>query len=256
MKINFIGIETIFNREAQRTLRASIQTLIAPWISAFLYIMVFGFIIGKRVSFFNGQFTYLQFVFPGILTLNLISSSFSQAAFSIYYQRFAHHIQETLVAPLSNFDIILGYILGSVFRSVILTSGIYLIAIVFKIATIMHFWQFLFYALAIATLFAVLGIIAGLWADSWEQTSSFEVFIITPLAFLGGMFTTLDMVAPQFQKVIRFNPFFYFIGGVRYSMIGVQESMPWLRFILVISLLVIALLWVSILFKRGYKLKT
>lgn len=256
MKINFIGIRTICSREAQRTLRTSIQSLAAPWTSAFLYILIFGQIIGSRVSFVDGKFSYLEFVFPGILTLNLINSSFSQASFSIFYQRFASHIQEMLVSPLSNTDIITGYIFGSLFRSVTITIGIYAIAIAFKIASISHFWQFLFYAIAIAVLFSLLGIVSGLWADTWEQVSMFEIFIITPLTFLGGMFTSLSMISPKFQPIIKFNPFFYFIDGVRYSMIGIQESNPTTRFILVVGLLVSAMIWVAVLFKRGYKLKT
>lgn len=256
MNINFIGIRTISSREAQRALRTTTQSLIAPWTSAFLYILIFGQIIGSRVSFVEGKFSYLEFVFPGILTLNLINSSFSQASFSIYYQKFTHHIQEMLVSPLSNLDIILGYISGSLFRSITITIGIYAIAIAFKIASISHFWQFLFYAIAIAVLFSLLGIMSGLWADSWEQVSMFEVFIITPLTFLGGMFTSIDMISPKFQAIVKVNPFFYFIDGVRYSMLGIQESDPITRFVLVVGLLVLAMIWVAVLFKRGYKLKT
>lgn len=255
MKINFIGISTIFSREIQRALRTATQSLVAPWVSAFLYILIFGQIIGSRVTFFEGKFSYLEFVFPGILTLNLITSSFSQASFSMFYQRFTHHVEEMLVSPLSNFDIILGYIGGSLFRSLTITCGVYAIAIAFGVASISHFWQFAFYAVGIAVLFSILGIISGLWADSWEQVSMFEVFIITPLTFLGGMFTSIDMISEKFQGFIKVNPFFYFIDGVRYSMIGVQESNPLVRFIIVISLLFLAMVWVGVLFKRGYKLK-
>ena len=114
----------------------------------------------------------------------------------------------------------------------------------------------MFYAIIIAVIFSILGIISGLWADSWEQVSAFEICIITPLTFLGGIKPSLQMISPKFQGIIKVNPFFYFIDGVRYSMIGVQESNPTTRFVLVISLLLVVIVWVSILFKKGYKLKT
>ncbi len=256
MSINYIGVGTIITREVQRTLRMSIQSLIAPWISALLYITIFGQIIGSRVTFFEGKLTYIEFVFPGILTLNLLTACFTHTSFSIYYQRFARHIEESLAAPLSNFDLILGFVVGALFRGVLLCLGIYAIAIAFGIANISHFWQLLFYVTAIAVLFALFGLIGGLWAESWEQVTSFEVFIITPLTFLGGMFTSINMIAPRFQTVFRMNPFFYFIDGIRYSMINVQESNPWTRFILVISLIIFVGACVGILFKRGYKLKS
>ncbi|MCH9632270.1 MAG: Inner membrane transport permease YadH [Chlamydiae bacterium] len=256
MNINLIGIWTIIVREVQRTLRMSIQSLIAPWISALLYITIFGQIIGSRVTFFNGKLSYLEFVFPGILTLNLIMACFTHSSFSIYYQRFSRHIEESLAAPLSNFELIAGFVIGAIFRGILLCLGIYAIAVAFGIANVSHFWQLLFYVLSIAILFALLGIVGGLWAEGWEQVTSFEVFIITPLTFLGGMFTSLDMISLRFQTVFKLNPFFYFIDGIRYSMIDVQESNPWTRFILVISLIIVIATWVGILFKRGYKLKT
>lgn len=255
MKINFIGIKTILSREAQRALRVSIQSLIAPLISAILYITIFGQIVGSKISFVSGKYSYLEFVFPGILTLNVITASFSQASFSIYYQKFTRHIQETLVAPLSSFDIIVGYVLGSLFRSLVICAGIYAIAIFFGVASISHFWQFLFYIIFISILFSFLGMIAGIWAESWEQVSIFEIFIITPLTFLGGMFTSLDMIAPKFQPLMKLNPFFYFIDGVRYSMIGAQESNPWIRFAIVLVFVILSGSWAYLLFARGYKIR-
>ena len=150
----------------------------------------------------------------------------------------------------------MGFVIGALFRALLLCLGIYAIAVAFGIANVSHFWQLLFYVMSIAVLFALMGIIGGLWAESFEQVTSIDVFIITPLTFLGGMFTSLDMISPRFQTVFKLNPFFYFIDGIRYSMIDVQESNPWTRFILVLSLIAIVATWVGILFKRGYKLKT
>lgn len=255
MHLNLIGISTILSREAQRTLRIWIQTLAAPWISAFLYIIIFGKIIGSKVTFLDGQLSYLEFVFPGVLTLNIITASFSHSAFSLFYQRFTRHIEESLSAPLTNFDLIVGYVLGSLFRALLLAIGVYLIAVLFQIAHISHFWQLLFYVGSISILFSLFGIIGGLLANSFEQVDSFIIFIVTPLTFLGGMFTSLDMISPRFQTLFTINPFFYFIDGLRYSMIGVQQSNPWTRFTLVLGLIIALATIVSILFHRGYRLK-
>lgn len=255
MKINWIGIKTLFRRECIRFFRTSIQSLFGPWTSAVLYILIFGKIIGSKVTFFNGQFSYLEFVFPGVLALNLMIGGFRQATFSFYLQRFTGCIEEMLVAPLSNFDILTGYVLGALARSLTIGAGIYLIAVAFHIGAIVHFWIFLLYSVMIAMSFAFLGLINGIWSEGWEQLSIIDIFVITPLTFLGGMFTSIDMIAPKFHWLIRINPMFYFIDAIRYSMIGVQETNPWTRFFVTFGFLVFTGIWARQLFSSGYKIK-
>lgn len=256
MKINLIGIWTIICREAYRTIkRVMLEAFIGPWISAILYILVFGHIIGSKVTFFDGTVNYIEFVFPGILTFNIMVSAFSTAS-ALFYQRFMSHIEESLISPLSTFDLVVGNGLSSLFRCSVLSIGTYIIAIAFGIAGISHITELFIYFFLIAILFALLGLIAGLWAKTWEQVYLFDIFIVTPLSFLGGMFTSMDMIAPKFQPIVRLNPIFYFIDGIRYSMINIQESTATARFTVVSVLIVIVAIIVSILFNRGYRIKS
>ncbi|MCH9634175.1 MAG: Inner membrane transport permease YadH [Chlamydiae bacterium] len=255
MNLNFIGIKTIAKRECIKFLRTSIQSLCGPWLNALLYIFIFGKVIGSRVTFFNGQYSYLEFVFPGVLTLNIIIGAYRQASFSLYLQRFTRGIEEALIAPLSSLDIILGYLLGGLLRSLTIGLGTYLIAVAFGISRVVHIWDFLIYSALIALIFSYAGLLFGLWSESWEQLGIFDIFVITPLTFLGGLFTSLDMIAPRFHWLVKINPFFYFIDAIRYSMIGVQESSRWTCFIVILSTLVIVSIWTGQLFSRGYKIK-
>lgn len=255
MKINLIGILTLVKRECIKFLTTSIQSLFGNWLNAILYILIFGKIIGSKVSFLEGRYSYLEFVFPGVLALNLIVGGFRQPVFSIYLQRFTRGIEEILVAPLSVFDIMTGFILGGLARSMTISVGVYLIALAFGVGKILFFGIFILYAIMISMTFSFLGMIVALWAEGWEQLSIFDIFIITPLTFLGGMFTSMDMIAPKFHWLIKINPMFYFIDAIRYSMLGVQETNPWTRFFVVLASLVISSLWAGQLFSRGYKIK-
>jgi len=214
---------TFVSREVQRFMRVAIQTLVSPWINAVLYIFIFGFVVGSQINLIAG-IPYIMFVLPGILMLNLISSSFSQTSSSLYFQRFAKHIEEILVAPLSNAQIVLGYMTAGVLRSAIVAVGILLIAILFHAASMFHVGWFLFYVIAVSIIFSFVGLLVGLWAKSFEQLSILNTFIITPFTFLGGMFNSIAMLPEQMQTIVRLNPFFYFVSGLRYSMTGVQET--------------------------------
>lgn len=218
-----LPLYTLISREVQRFMRVAIQTLVSPWINAVLYIFIFGFVVGSRIDLIAG-IPYIEFVLPGVLMLNLISSSFSHTSSSLYFQRFAKHIEEVLVAPLSNWQIVTGYMVAGVLRSVIVGIGIFIIALLFGAASIVHIGWFLFYVIAVSVVFGFLGLLVGLWAKNFEQLSILNTFVITPLTFLGGMFNSVNMLPENMQAIVRANPFFYFVSGLRYSMTGVQEA--------------------------------
>lgn len=253
--MNYIGLQTFVSREIQRFLRTFIQTILSPWISAILYIVVFGLIVGKRIDLIGGV-QYIDFVLPGIVMLNLIGSSFSQTSFSLYFQRFTHHIEEILTAPISYLEMIIGYVVGGVARGLVVGVGIYILAIFFSAATIAHFGLFLFYAISVSVIFSLLGLLIGLWADSFEQLSLLNTFVIMPLTFLGGVFNSIHMLPEKAQIFVRFNPFFYFVDGLRYSMIGVQESNVVIGVVIIFGLILILGLLVWYLFKIGWRIKT
>lgn len=256
MKINFIALKSLISCETQKLFRTAIQSLLGPWINAVLYIIIFGTIIGSKITFIGGQFSYLEFVFPGVLTLSIIIGAYRQTCFSLYLERFIKNIEEKLSAPISNFELITSYVIGSIIRALAIGFGVFIIALLFKIGSIAHVGWFIYYTISISIIFGALGLITALWADNWEQLSVFELFAITPLTFLGGMFTSLDMVATRFHWIFKLNPFFYFIDGVRYSMIGAQESSSMARFLVTLICMLISLIWCGLLFHRGYKLRS
>jgi len=221
--INYIGLYTLMRAEIERTFRVVIQVLITPWITALLYIFVFGSVVGSRIQLISGV-PYIQFVLPGILMMNVTLTAFAGSSSAIYFKRFVRNIEEVLVAPLSYFEMMIGLIIGTVVRSIIVALGIFVIAIFFGGATITHVPLFVFYILSISTIFALLGIIVGLWAKGFESFNVISAFLITPLSFLGGVFYSVEMLPEKLQFISAYNPFFYFTDGIRFSMIGVREG--------------------------------
>lgn len=254
MQINWIGLKTFIMRDVQRSFRVVGQTLITPWLSALLYIFVFGRIIGSRIGLLGGV-SYIDFVLPGILMMNLIMSSFSQVTFSLYFMRFARHIEEILIAPLSYGEMITGFILGGVVRAILVGAGIYVLAVLFSAANFAHAGLFFFYAISVSILFSLLGILVGLWADSFEQLNVLNTFVIMPLSYVGGIFNSISMFPPWLQTFTKFNPFFYFIDGIRYSMIGIREAnaMVGVAVILISNAILALLVWR--LFQKGWRLR-
>ncbi len=252
--VNTIGLQTFIHKEIQRFMRVYIQTLISPWINALLYILIFGFVVGQRIDLIAGV-TYIDFVLPGVVMLNLIGSAFSQTSSSLYFQRFARHIEEILTAPLSHIEMIIGYVIGGVARGLIVGIGVYLIAIFFSAATIANIGLFLFYTVAVSIIFSLLGLLIGLWSDSFEQLTILNTFLITPLTFLGGVFNSIDMLPERAQTIVRFNPFFYFVDGLRYAMIGIQEANPVIGIVMILGLILVLGGWVYYLFAKGWRIR-
>jgi ABC-2 type transport system permease protein len=253
--LNLIGLLTLVYKETKRLIRIGTQVLFTPWISALLYILIFGQIIGSRIGFIAGV-SYIDFVIPGLLMMNIMQSAFGHASSALYFSRFLGTINELLTSPLSYLEIVLGYLISSLFRVLIIGAGIYLIALIFTSATVEHFWLFIFYAFSVSIIFALAGLLVGIWSNHFEHLAIPQTFIIMPLTFLGGLFNSIHMLPERFQIFVRMNPFFYFVDGLRYSMIGISESNRFIGSILIFSLIFILCIGVLHLFKDGYKIKT
>ena len=191
--INWIGVYTFIRREIMRMARVLIQTIVSPLISATLYIFIFGYVVGSKISLIAG-IKYITFVFPGILMLNIIASSFAHSSSSVYFGRFIKSIEEILIAPFSYFEIVFGYTFSAVSRATIVAVGILCIGLVFGAVQFTHPVLFFFYVISISTIFALLGILVGLWANGFEQLSALNTFIITPFTYLGGIFYSITML--------------------------------------------------------------
>ncbi len=235
-------------------LRIPGQTILSPLISATLYIFIFGFIIGTAIDEIGGV-PYITFVFPGILMLNIIGSSFAHSSSSVYFARFIKSIEEILVTPLSYLEMVVGFVLGGVARALIVGFGILAVGIFFDAVVLTSIWGFLFYVIAISTIFSLLGILIGLWAQGFEQLGSINTFIITPLTYLGGIFYSIHMLPDSLRLFTLSNPFFYFVDGLRQSMIGVSEGNPLIGLAMILFLVISLLLLVLHLLKIGWRIR-
>lgn len=249
-----IRFYTVIRREVERFFRVPIQTIISPWISAMLYILIFGSILGSRITFFE-DISYIDFVIPGILMMNIINSSFGQSSSSLYMHRFTRAIEEMLTSPLSYLELILGYISGAIARSILVTAGIFAIATLFTQASMSHFFLFIFFVLITATIFSLIGLIVGLLADRFEHLTILQTFVMQPLIYLGGVFNSIYMLPENWQFIARLNPFFYMVDALRYSMLNYSESNILLGAIMLISIALILLIALTHTFKKGYKLR-
>jgi ABC-2 type transport system permease protein len=223
MSINWIGLWTIIRREFARVMRVPIQAFLAPWISALLFIFIFGFVVGQRFPPIGGH-KYIQFVLPGVIMINIVNAAFLQSTSQIYFQRFLRFVEETLVAPLSYVEMIVGSLAMTIVRTVITALGILAIGLVFGATTVESVPEFLFWVIGVSVIFGLLGIIVGLWAKNFEQLTVLNVFFITPLSMVGGVFNTVNMLPTWLRWIAWANPFFYFSNGLRHSMIGYTDG--------------------------------
>lgn len=254
MKINWIGLSTFIEREVGRMFRVWIQTLGAPWISALLYIFIFGRIVGSRIALIHGA-PYIDFVLPGLLMMNIMASAFMHTSTSVYIMKWTRSIEEILVAPFSYVEMIVGFLAGGVVRAIVVGLGIYALAIFFTSATIAHFWLFLVYIIFVSLIFALLGMLVGLSAKNFEQLSLPTIFIITPLTFLGGVFNSIDMMPVGVRWISYVNPLFYFVDGFRYAMIDVSDAPRFTGFLVMIGFATLFGYWTWYLFKTGYRIR-
>jgi ABC-2 type transport system permease protein len=253
--MNLIGLYTLTRRHIERMLRVPIQTLVTPWISAVLYIFVFGFVVGKKIDLISGV-PYIQFVLPGILMMNVISAAFAQSSNAVYFARFIRDIEEILIAPLSHLEMIISYTISGIFRGIIVGAGIFMVAILFDAVAIKSVLLLLIYCTCAAIIFSLLGILVGLWANNFEQLGILNTFVIMPLSFLGGMFYSVSMLPEKFQSFVTWNPFFYLIDGTRFAMVGIGESNVLVGFFLIAFLIIAQGVLVTHLFKIGWRIRT
>lgn len=249
-----IRLRTAVRREVERFLRVPIQTLISPWISALLYLFIFGSVIGDRINFLEG-ISYIDFVFPGVLMMNIIGGAFGQSSSSLYFQRFSNAIQEILTSPLKYTEMIAGYVVGAIARAVVVGAGIYALALLFTQATMTNPILFLFYVIIVSVIFSLLGLLVAILAEKFEHLTILQTFVIQPLIYVGGVFNSISMLPESLQIITRFNPFFYMIDGIRYAMIGYSESSLTLGISLLSATAAILFVIVLQLFKTGYKLR-
>lgn len=252
--INWVGLYTMLRREFMRTLRVSIQTLIAPAISAALYIFIFGTVIGSRINDFNGV-PYIEFVFPGVLMLSIVNASFASSSSALYFMRFSRGIEEILMTPFSYIEMLVGFVGAAIVRALMVAFIIMGVGLLFGAVSLQSPVAFILYATAIAAIFAMLGILVALWAEGFEQLQILNTFVITPLTYLGGIFYSITFLPEVAQTITRANPFFYFVDGIRSAMIGIQEANAEIGLWMTVGIMALLAIFVVHLFRKGWKIR-
>lgn len=252
--MNLRGVRAIYAFEMARTRRTLLQSIVAPVISTSLYFVVFGAAIGTRITEIEGV-SYGAFLVPGLIMLSLLTQSISNASFGIYFPKFTGTIYELMSAPVSYFEIVLGYVGAAATKSILLGLIILATAGLFVPLEVAHpLWMFAFLVLTGVT-FSLLGFIIGIWADGFEKLQVVPLLIITPLTFLGGSFYSVNMLPPVWQTVTLFNPVVYLISGFRWSFYEIADVSVGLSLAMTLVFLLVCLATISWIFKTGYRLR-
>jgi ABC-2 type transport system permease protein len=252
--MNLRAVIAIYNNEMMRTARTLAQSIVSPVISTVLYFVVFGAAIGSRISEIEGV-NYGSFIVPGLIMLTLLTQSVMNASFGIYFPRFIGTVYELLSAPISFFEIVLGYVGAAATKSIILGIVILATSFLFVPLHIAHpFWMLAFMVLTSVT-FSLLGFIIGIWADGFEKLQIIPLLIITPLTFLGGTFYSTSVLPPVWQTVTLFNPVVYLVSGFRWSFFEISDVHIGVSVAMTVLFLAICLAIVWLIFKTGYRLK-
>jgi len=252
--MNAYGIQAIYRFEMARWFRTLVQSVLSPVISTSLYFVVFGAAIGARMAQIDGV-SYGAFIVPGLIMLSILTESISNASFGIYMPRWSGTIYEVLSAPISYLEIVTGYVGAAATKSILLGLIILATARVFVPFEIQHpIWMIAFLVLTSIT-FSLFGFIIGIWATGWEKLQIVPIMIVTPLAFLGGSFYSIDMLPPLWQKVTLFNPVVYLISGFRWSFYGISDVAVGISLGMTFLFMLICLTIIWWVFKTGYRLK-
>ena len=252
--INFQAIKVIYKFEMLRAWHTLLQTVASPVISTSLYFVVFGAAIGSRIEEIEGV-SYAVFIVPGLIMLSLLTQSIANASFGIFFPKFTGSIYEVMSAPISFFEIVVGYVGAAASKSLILGIIILLTANLFVDLQIAHPFVMVLFLLLTCISFALFGFIIGLWATNFEKLQLIPMLVITPLVFLGGSFYSVNMLPPVWQTVTLFNPVLYLISGFRWSFFEVSDVSVGISLAMICLFLTACLVLVWWMFKTGYRLK-
>jgi ABC-2 type transport system permease protein len=253
-RVNWLGLGTLIEREVRRFLAVWTQTLLAPLVTAGLFLLIFTLAIGPRRGDVMGV-SFLHFLAPGILMMTVVQNSFANVSSSIVISKVQGNIVDTLMPPLSAAELVTGYLAGGVLRGVMVSVAIAVVLFPFIGLGVQNPLMALVWVALGGAFLGTLAIVAGVFANKFDQIAAITNFIVTPLSFLSGTFYSLETLPPVMQTLSHMNPVFYLIDGLRHSVLGVSDSSPWLGFAVVsgATLAVGTLGWW--MFRTGYRLK-
>jgi len=248
------GWTSLFYKEILRFWKVSFQTVAAPVMTAVLYLLIFGHVLEDHVQVFEGV-GYSAFLVPGLVMMSVLQNAFANSSSSLVQSKIMGSVVFILLTPLSHWAWFAAYVGSSVVRGLVVGLGVYIVTLFFTPpVAVAPLWIFAFAILG-AALLGTLGLIAGLWADKFDQMAAFQNFLIMPMTFLSGVFYSIQSLPPFWQQVSHLNPFFYMIDGFRYGFFGQSDISPW------VSLAIVGVAWLAVsalaihLLRIGYKIR-
>lgn len=248
------GFYTLLHKELSRFWKVGLQSIFAPMIATLIYLFIFSHILEERAQAYPGV-TYTIFLIPGLVMMAMLQNAFANSSSSLIQSKISGSIVFVLLSPLSYMEIFVAYVLASIVRGLLVGIGIYLVILIFFDMPLQSLsWVFIF-ALIGNGFLGVLGIIAAIWAEKFDQLAAFQNFVILPLTFLSGVFYTIHSLPPFWEYFSRFNPFFYVIDGFRYGFFGVSDISPYFS-LAIVGICFLAVSWATLrMLKTGYKLR-
>ncbi len=249
------GWQTLLYKEVLRFWKVAFQTVAGPVLTAMLYLLIFGHALEAHVKVYD-RVSYTAFLVPGLAMMSLLQNAFANSSSSLIMSKMMGNLVFLMLTPLSYMNWFVAYVGAAVIRGLVVGLGVFAIAVLFtELSFVAPLWIFVFAILG-AALMGTLGLIAGLWAEKFDQLAAFQNFVIMPMTFLSGVFYSIHSLPPFWQGVSHLNPFFYMIDGFRYGFFGVSDVSPWLSLAVVaLALAVVSAIAVHLL-RSGYKIRS
>jgi ABC-2 type transport system permease protein len=249
-----IGFRTLFYKEVLRFWKVATQTLTAPIVTAMLYLLIFGHVLEGRMEVYPGV-SYTAFLVPGLVMMSVLQNAFANSSSSLIQSKITGNLVFVLLPPLSHWELFSAYVLAAMVRGIAVGLGVFIITAWFaRLSFVAPAWIVLF-ALLGAAILATMGLIAGIWAEKFDQLAAFQNFLIMPATFLSGVFYSIHSLPPFWLAVSHANPFFYMIDGFRYGFFGKSDIAPGISFAIVTTFFVVLAGAAIALLKSGYKLR-
>jgi ABC-2 type transport system permease protein len=253
---NLIALYTITRREIMRIVRIWTQTLIPPVITMTLYFVIFGKLIGSRIGKIEGDFSYMQYIVPGLVMMTIINNSYMNISSSFFGAKFQRSVEEMLVSPMANWAILGGYVIGAVARGLVVGALVLVVALFFTSLHVAHPLIALGAVTLGATIFALAGFINAVYAKKFDDIALVPTFIITPLTYLGGVFYSIKMLGEPWQVISHANPILYMVNAFRYGILGISDvSVGWAFVLMLVFIAGLAIFALQLL-KRGVGLRS
>jgi ABC-2 type transport system permease protein len=241
-------------KETLRFWKVATQTVAAPILTAMLYLLIFGHVLEGRVEVYK-DVSYTAFLIPGLVMMSVLQNAFANSSSSLIQSKITGNLVFILLPPLSHWEIISAYVLAAVVRGLVVGAGVFIVTAWFAHLSFVAPLWILVFALLGAGILGTMGVIAGIWAEKFDQLAAFQNFLIMPLTFLSGVFYSIHSLPAFWLTVSHFNPFFYMIDGFRHGFFGQSDISPWTS-LTIVSVFFVALATIAInLLKRGYKLR-